>query len=309
MRRFFVFGLTTRLVLLTVLAVLPALGIQTYNEYDLRRARERDIRERVVQITRQFGEEMGELREGARQLLAAMTRLPPIQSLDRPQCEALLISMKQTYPNYASLSVADTSGHTTCSSSSNAAPFVGDLPFFKRAMAQDGLVVGNYWMNPASGAKVIHFAMRFAGPDGDLAGVVAVALDLSWLSGHLADRGLAPSASILIADREGNIIARLPHPGALIGKNMRKSHEAIMDGNQTGWEEAAGVDGVTRIFGYVPAALPPGDLFLSAGLAKTEAFTDIDRATRRGIGLILVGLWVAICAALLGGRYFIRKPI
>jgi hypothetical protein len=39
MRRFFTFGLTARLVMLTVLAVLPALVIQTFNEYDLRRAR------------------------------------------------------------------------------------------------------------------------------------------------------------------------------------------------------------------------------------------------------------------------------
>jgi hypothetical protein len=45
------------------------------------------------------------------------------------------------------------------------------------------------------------------------------------------------------ADREGNIIARLPHPEALVGKNMRKSHEAIMDGDTTGTEEAKGVMG------------------------------------------------------------------
>ena len=105
--------------------------------------------------------------------------------------------------------MADTSGRTICSSSADAPPFVGDLPFFKRAMAQDGLVVGNYWMNPANGAEGHSFrhAVRRAAT-ANVAGVVAVALDLKWLSGHLADRGLAPSASILIADREGNIIAR-----------------------------------------------------------------------------------------------------
>jgi two-component system, sensor histidine kinase and response regulator len=309
MRRLFTFGLTTRLVLLTVIAVLPALAIQTYNEYDLRHARENDIRDRVVQITKQFGEEMGELREGARQLLAAMARLPGIISMDGPKCEELLVSMKQSYPNYESLSVADTNGRTICSSSPDAPSSVADLPFFKRAMAQDSLVVGNYWVNPVSGAKAIHFAMKFPGKDGNTAGVVSVALDLNWLSGHLADRGLRPGASILIADREGNIIARLPNPDALVGKNMRKTHEGIMDGDQSGTEEAVGVDGITRIFGYVPAALPPRDLFLSAGLAKAEAFADIDRATRRGIALILAGLFVAVAAAVLVGRYFIRKPI
>ncbi len=309
MRRFFRFGLTTRLVLLTVIAVLPALAIQAYNEYDLRRARENDMRERVVQITRQFGEEMGELREGARQLLAALSRLPRIMAFRGADCQELLVSMKTSYPNYESLSVFDANGRTVCSSSTATPEFATDLPFFQRAMAKDGLAVGNYWVNPANGAKIIHFAMKFSASNGATSGVVAAAMDLKWLSSHLAERGLPPSASILIADREGNIISRLPNPDALVGKNMRKGHAEIMDGNQTGWEEAAGVDGVPRIFGFLPPALPPGDLFLSAGLSKAEAFQDIDRATRRGVALILAGLLVAIGAAIYGGRYFIRNPI
>jgi hypothetical protein len=53
-------SLTTRMFLLVVIAVLPAIGTQAYNEYDLRRSRAEDIRQQVVQITKQFGEEMGE---------------------------------------------------------------------------------------------------------------------------------------------------------------------------------------------------------------------------------------------------------
>jgi hypothetical protein len=62
-------GLTGRILILVIFAVVPALGIQAWNEYDLRIAREADIRQQVVQTTKQFGEEIGELREGARQLL------------------------------------------------------------------------------------------------------------------------------------------------------------------------------------------------------------------------------------------------
>ncbi len=156
---------------------------------------------------------------------------------------------------------------------------------------------------------MIHFALKFDNGDGRTAGVVFAGLDLRWLSEHLKERGLSPTASILIADREGNIIARLPNPEALVGKNMRKSHEEIMDGNTTGWEEAVGVDGATRIFGYVPPALPPRDFFLSAGQSKAEAFAAIDSATARGIALIVFGLLAATFAAILGGRRFLQEPI
>ena len=309
MRRLPGFGLTARLVFLAVIAVLPALVIQAYNEYDLRHAREDDIRQRVIQITRQFGEEMGELREGARQLLVALTRFSWINTADPTECSRNLKVLKAGLPNYESLSVADATGRTVCSSSSTEPANVAKMPFFTRAMATGNLAVGDYWKDPVTGAQVIHFALRFDGPDGKVAGVVSAALDLNWLTSRMADRGLSPGASILIADRDGNIISRLPDPATLIGKNMRKTHERIMDGDTAGWEEAKGVDGITRIFGYVPAALPPYDLFLSAGLPKIAAFSDIDRASLRGVALIFVGLIVAILAALYGGSHFIKRPI
>src|SRR5439155_10400668 len=95
----------------------------------------------------------------------------------------------------------------------------------------------------------------------------------------------------------------------LVGKNMRKSHEDIMDGNVAGWHEAPGVDGVMRIFGYVPVALPPEGFFLSAGQEKDVAFEPIDAAARRGVVLILFGLAAAMYLAWFGGRRFIERPI
>src|SRR5271169_5065652 len=87
-------GLTGRLFLLVILAVIPALVIQAWNEYDLRIAREDDIRQRVVQITKQFGEEIGELREGARQLLLALAQLDPVKFRQSAPCDALFAKLK-----------------------------------------------------------------------------------------------------------------------------------------------------------------------------------------------------------------------
>ncbi len=67
-------GLTGRLLLLVIFAAVPALVNQGWNEYDLRLAREADNRQQVVRTTKPFGEEIGELREGARQLLVALAQ-------------------------------------------------------------------------------------------------------------------------------------------------------------------------------------------------------------------------------------------
>jgi two-component system sensor histidine kinase/response regulator len=308
-RRWTQLGLTGRMSLLVVIAVLPALAIQAVNEYTLRKAGEDDIRQRVIQITKQFGEEMKEQRQGASQLLIAIGEMGEIQNHDALECEKILTKLKSRFDSYTQLGAADLNGTIFCSSGTPGNSSVADTEFFKRAIAADGLAVGNYFVDPVSKEKMIHFAHRFHDNKGGVSGIVFAGLDLNWLSEHLKERGLTPSQSILIADRQGNIIARLPHPEQLVGKNMRKSHEAIMDGNVAGWEEAAGVDGVARIFGYVPAALAPRDFFLSAGQAKAEAFEPIDAAAKRGLVLILLGLIAAMYLAWVGGRRFIKQPV
>ena len=82
-------SLTVRLIILVLIAVCPAIIIQADNEYELRKASEADIRQQVVQITKQFGEEIGELREGARQLLLALAQLTPVKLQDSDACNQL----------------------------------------------------------------------------------------------------------------------------------------------------------------------------------------------------------------------------
>src|SRR6185312_239817 len=103
-------GLTGRLLILVIFAVVPALVIQAWNEYDLRMAREADIRQQVVQTTKQFGEEIGELREGARQLLLALAQLNTVKTRQTGPCSALFAKLKWRFANYTLLGAADTDG-------------------------------------------------------------------------------------------------------------------------------------------------------------------------------------------------------
>src|SRR5258708_11330592 len=90
-------GLTGRMFLLVVIAVLPALAIQAVNEYTLRRASEDDIRQRVIQITKQFGEEMKVEKEGASQLLIALGEIDAIQDRNATECSTIFTRLKSRY--------------------------------------------------------------------------------------------------------------------------------------------------------------------------------------------------------------------
>jgi hypothetical protein len=218
----------------------------------------------------------------------------------------LFAKLISRYPNYALLAAADLHGRIYCASGPVPAS-VGDQSFFTRAVAHDGLVVGNYWINPADGQKTINFALQITDDTGSPAGVVFAELDLVWLCDHLKEAGLSRTSSKLVADRDGNIIARLPSPEEFVGKNMRASHERIMGGGEAGWEEVTGVDGVKRIFGYVPVSLPPKDFFLSIGEEKDASFAAINAATWRDTAVLLAGLLGSICATW-AGRNLVFGP-
>src|SRR5258707_735818 len=103
-------SLMLRLLVLVLIAILPAIGIDAYNEFDLRQSREAEIRNQVLQITKQFGEEMGELREGAHQLLRALAQLASMAPREGVDCNALFASLDKQFANYRQLAAADIDG-------------------------------------------------------------------------------------------------------------------------------------------------------------------------------------------------------
>src|SRR5260370_42503512 len=103
-------GLTGRMFLLVVIAVLPALAIQAINEYTLRRAGEDDMRQRVIQITKQFGEEIKGQRQGASQLLVALGQIDAVQDHKSVECSNIFSNLKLKFDEYVILGIADLGG-------------------------------------------------------------------------------------------------------------------------------------------------------------------------------------------------------
>jgi hypothetical protein len=300
------FDRTSRLLLFVVLAILPMLATQVWHQRDLRIEREGVIRELVFYRVQELAAEVGELREGARQLLLAVAQLEPVKLRQPETCSALLRKLRSRYPNYSLLGAADSEGRVFCSSGPTTASIAGQS-FFTRALAHDQMVVGNYWVDPVSGQKTINFVQQFNDDSGHIMGVAFAGLDLVWLSDHLKERGFTSNTSKLIADNEGTIIARVPSPTEFVGQNIRGSHERIMGGGEPGWEEVTGVDGVKRIFAYVPSSSSPKDFFLSIGQSKEGTFAAVRSAELRDAALILAGLVASIFVAW-AGRNLVFRP-
>src|ERR1700675_1859803 len=87
--------LLSRLFVLVAVALLPAISIQAYNEFDLRRARQVEVQNHALSLARLAAAEQQQIVQGIRQVLIAMSELPPIKTRDSQACNALLAVMQQ----------------------------------------------------------------------------------------------------------------------------------------------------------------------------------------------------------------------
>ena len=307
-------SLTKRIVGLVVLALIPALAVQGYNEYALRAARAGAVRKEVMRAARSVAADLGQFGRGARQVLGILAGLPEIRGKDARACTAFLATVVGQVPGSFFFGVVDADGRIRCNTISSPAGSysVADRAYFQDAMRSGGFAVGEVVTGRVTNRPTIQFAQAIVDGDGDGRpdGIVITSIDLSYLAARQATAGLPPDATLTVADRKGTILARLPDHEVWAGKPLPPSLWKALSEHRGDVADLPGLLGDTRITAV--AAASPEDLdslTVAVGLSPATAFADIDAATRRGLVLIGLGAAMAIAAALLAGRAFIRRPV
>ena len=135
-------------------------------------------------------------------------------------------------------------------------------------------------------------------------------LDLQWLTAQLGKRSVPVGGSVTVADRNGIIIAREPYPERFVGTRIPDPFLPLVNAPAPGVVEVMSQDGTRRMLGYVPATQQPAPgVYVSAGLSTEQAFAEVNRATRWGVGLVVAGLALAFGMAWVVGQRFIARPI
>jgi PAS domain S-box-containing protein len=302
-------SLLTRLFLLVVLAVLPAIGIQAYNEYDLRASEQSEIHRHALSLTRFAAAESDRIVGGVRNLLVALTNDGSIVGGDPAACKLSLSRLVAQYPEISSIAVFDPSGKPTCAD--RALPegiSVGDTAYFQSALRSGAFAVGGY--DTRFGDRpVLPLALAYDGAPGRRGGVLVATLSLDWLNDYFAAKGLDPDTAICIIDRNGIFLARLPRRASVGGKASPALMSVLQAEHETTAEWVGHEDNVERILGVVPLKTAPNGLWLSVGLPKSAAFASLDRAAQRAILLVTLDIVLALLAAWLIGRIVIGRPI
>jgi len=298
-----------RLFVLVLIAVLPAIAIQAYNEVNLRASRSAEVHEQALRLAESTAGEIDRIVENGKGLLTALSTHAAVRGFDGDACSAYFAELKPNFPQFAVLGAADVDGHVFCSSRGVPTATVLAGPYFKRALTAGGFSIGELVRGDLSQTNVLPLAMPFVDGDQQVAGIVYAALDVGWLAAAFQDKGFEGKATLAITDRNATILARLPDNQRYAGSSLG-AYANLVYADRAGTADILGVDGVPRIVGYVPVGKAPAEgIYIGVALTKADAFAAVDRATRFGFALIGGGLTLALLAAWFGGRAFISAPV
>jgi two-component sensor histidine kinase len=308
-------SLSRRIFILAGATLLPVIGIQAYNEFDVRRAREKEVRASVVLEAERLADGQQRLFDGIRNVLRALTELHEVRTFDGPACTALFTAIRPTYEGIEALAAAGADGNVFCTSDRNpvrgALPPIPDRFYFRQAMVTGEFTIGHYAYGRQTQTHVLHLSLAFRNQAGEPAGIVFVSLSLDWLASKLNGPNWNQDHAFSLVDFQGTILVRQPDHSRYVGKPFPKDlWSAALAANAPGnYEVPSPLDGVTRIVGFVPPSVGPGGLYVGVGTSRSAAFGKLNETTWRAVAGVVLGALLAICLAGLFGRQLIQKPV
>jgi diguanylate cyclase (GGDEF)-like protein/PAS domain S-box-containing protein len=314
MRRPSAIGLRTRVVLLVLLAVLPALSLVLHSGIEERRAASDRARESTALLTRLASTHHERLIEATRQFLATLAQLPEVRSDADGGCGAVFARMLRAQPLFADFGVLDATGRPMCASLPVRGPAVASMaerPEVQSALAARRFAVGGVDMAGAPPRPVLRFGAPVLDESNGVRAVVWAALDLWWLQEFASRAGLPAGAEMMLVDGRGTVLAHYPQPASWVGRRVGGGPlgRALAAG-APGPIEAAGLDGVARLYAVAPlrvdTASPP--LAVAVGLPADAVHAEADRQFLRTLAAMgLVGLLGVLAAWAAGDAFIVRR--
>ena len=302
-----------RIVLLVVLAALPALVFTVYSTQDERTRAEAQARQELRRLVRLAAHQQAQIIEGARQTLVAISLVPSVVLNDAARCSEYLAKLLDKSPGlYHSMGIYGADNALFC----NALPWKGkivspDRLYVRLARSTGKFSIGEYQVGRVTKQQGINFGYPLTDAAGNITGVAFVAVNLDNLN-HMAAATPLPRGGILtVVDRDGLVLARKPTTATRIGQKLRNPEVlGKLRSGKEGVFRAAGTDGTDRLFAHATIAENPDGsipLRILISLPLDVVFGEANRAFVRDLTGVLVATILLLVAAWYGAEIFVLR--
>ncbi|HEY9279579.1 MAG TPA: EAL domain-containing protein [Eoetvoesiella sp.] len=148
-----------------------------------------------------------------RKILDTVVTAPVIKQGDWKLCQRYLSNLLGVLSSFIDIGIIGPDGEPLCNSQASedrARTTLADRPYFRRALEEAGLIIGNYQIGRFTQTPTIVVATRFHDQNNQIRGVVYAGLHLSEFVKSIKETQLAPEASLMVLDRDGVILSAFP---------------------------------------------------------------------------------------------------
>ncbi|MBB5221587.1 two-component sensor histidine kinase [Amaricoccus macauensis] len=302
--------LTQRLLALVAMAAVPALAGLVYLIIAIHQERKHEVRDLAFRSSQITSLEVERIVSGTNGILQALALASDVVGGDVTACSDYLDSLTSRLPQFRGFDVVALDGSMVCGSS--------DLPirqedvlsssWFQDAKASGAFSVGVYGGAQPGEVGYLPLALPVLRA-GHPTLILLAGIDLDWLAARLGDRISTEGGAVVIADRNGTILARQPEHDRYVGERMRDPFPSLIRLGTPGVIESRSGDGVGRIVGYQPPAANGIGLYVGTGISTKNAFDPIFASTWRSIAIAAIGVLAAAVIVWWLGNRLLRAPL
>ncbi|MEK7743264.1 MAG: ATP-binding protein [Elusimicrobiota bacterium] len=309
----FHFGLRGRLILLVCIAVLPIVGALAFMLDRIQKTMSDDARHELFLSAQLLSRNIEQLIESSRALLAAGAVNESVMGLSPAACSKHVREIVRRNPAYLDLGLVGGVGRLVCTASGRLmGTFVGDRDYIRAVFRSGRFSMSGFQIGRVSGKPALAMGYPIGEQGRPPRGVLVLSLDLSQLNRMISTTDFHPGSTLTLVDSRGVVLARVPEGPRWVGKDaggLAIVKQAMRE--RTGTAFGEGLDGVRRIFAFVPlhGSAEPSGLTVFLGAPEGVAFG----AMRRWL---LVAVFSSSLALLLGavltalyGKRSILRPL
>jgi len=315
MKLTFLKSLRVRLLLLVLVAIIPAWGAIAYTAAEQKRIAVAEIQQNVLRLAEFSAHEEEQVLQGSRQILIALANFVRKTDENPTECNTFCADLLRQFKRYANIGAIKPNGDVFCSAVrfheiTNAT----DQSWFRQAVESGDFTIGDYHVGRITRKPVLVLSYPYRSVESEPAAVVFAALDLQWLNRYIfeIEAQLPDGFTITQIDDNAVVIARQPDAEQWVGQSMIQ-HPVFKEilSQKTGVIEARDEDDTSYIYAFAPlqSSLRKQPLYMILGIPGQLAFADSNRLLRRNLILLGIVALVAMLAAWFGSELFIMRQI
>lgn len=305
-------SLRARLILLVLLAVIPALGLILFTGAEQRRLAAENTRADALSLARLLAADHARIIEETRQLLLTLTHLSEVREENNTACNELFSGLLEEHPQYTNLGATTLEGHVFCSAVDFRSPIsLGERDYFQRTVQQGDFAIGSYQIDQITASPTINFGYPVRDEDGEIRSVVFAALNLDWLNKLVNQAQLPEGAAVIMLDSNSTVLVHYPDSVQWVGRRLPEEPliRTILS-ERIGTLSLPGFDGIERLYAFVPLRSASGDqFFVGVGMSEEIAFARANQIVVRQIAGLGAVFTLALVAAWIGSDLFILRRL